>query len=85
MVPVEGDEMKLLGFARRPKDITAVVQMLRDHAIKVTGPYRTPKGTVIYTLADCVVMERELLDLTKAGNLDTAVSELAAKVMRNGG
>jgi hypothetical protein len=85
MAPVEGDEMKLLGFARRPKDITAVVKTLRDHAMKVTGPYRTPKGTVIYTLADCVVTERELLGLAKAGNLGAAVSELAAKVMKNGG
>lgn len=73
--------MKILGFAWRSKDITAVVQTLRDHAIKVIGPHQTPKGTVIYTFADCVVTERELLDLAKAENLDVAFSEFAAKVM----
>jgi hypothetical protein len=77
--------MKILGFARRFKDIRAVLQTLRDHAVKVAGPHRTPKGASIYILANCVVTERELLDLAKAGKLDTAdVSELADKVMKNG-
>ncbi len=77
--------MKILGFARRRKDIRAVVERLRDHAIRVTGPHRTPRGTAFYTLADCVVTERELLDLANAGKLDAAdLSELTAEVMKNG-
>ena len=77
--------MKIFGFARRPKDIRAVVQTLRDHHITVTGPYQTPKGIVIYTLADCVVTERELLDLAKSEKLDaTCVSGIAARIMKNG-
>jgi hypothetical protein len=55
----EGGKMKALRFARRPKDIRAVIQ--------VTGPYETSKSTLIYTLTECVVRERELLDLAKAG------------------
>jgi hypothetical protein len=85
MASAGGYKMKILGFSRRHKDVTAVVRALRDHAIQVTGPYRTPKGTVIYTLAECVVTERELLDLANAGKLDAAgVSQLAAKVMKDG-
>ena len=77
--------MKILGFAKRLKDITAVVQTLRDHGIKVTEPYRRRNGTFIYSLANCVVTERELLDLPNAGKLDAAgVSELTAKIMKNG-
>ena len=75
--------MKILGFARRPKDIHAVVETLRDHAIRVTGPHRTPKGTPFYMLPDCVVTERELLDLANAGKLDAAdLSELTVEVMK---
>ncbi len=77
--------MKILGFARRPKDVSAVVQTLRDQGIQVTGPYRTRKGTLIYSLAHFVVTERELLDLANAGKLDAAgVSEPTAKIMKNG-
>jgi hypothetical protein len=76
--------MKILGFARRLKDIPAVVETLRDHAVKVTGPHRTPNGTVFYTLAGCVVTERELLDLANTGKLYAAdLAELAAKTMKN--
>jgi hypothetical protein len=85
MVSAEGGKMKILGFARRSKDITAVVQTLGDHAIKVTGPYQTPKGTIIYTFANCVVTERELLDLANAKNLEVALSELASKCMSKDG
>jgi hypothetical protein len=42
MATAEGDQLKILGFARRLKGNGAVVQMLRDHGIKVTGPSRTP-------------------------------------------
>jgi 6-phosphofructokinase len=81
----EGDTMKALRSPGHPKDIRAVVQTLRDQGIEVIGPYETPKGALIYTLADCVVTERELLDLAIAGKLDAAgVSELSAKVMKNG-
>jgi hypothetical protein len=78
-------EMKTLGFARGPEDIRAVVRTLRDQGIRVTGPYATPKGTLVYTLADGVVTERELLDLAKAGRLDAAgVSELTDRIMKSG-
>lgn len=77
--------MNVLGFVRRSKNIRDVVQTLREHHITVTGPYRTPKGIVIYTLADCVVTERELLDLAKSEKLDaTCVSRIGARIMKNG-
>jgi hypothetical protein len=85
MASAEGDKMKRHAFARRPKDISVVVQTLRDHGIKVIGPYRRRNGSSIYSLANCVVTELELLDLASAGKLDAAgVSELAAKIMNNG-
>jgi hypothetical protein len=49
MVSREGDKVDSLGFARYPEDIRAVVQALRDYGIQVTGPYETPKGTLVYT------------------------------------
>jgi hypothetical protein len=77
--------MKILGFARGPQDIRAVIRKLRDQGIQITGPYQTPKGTVIYTLADGIVTERELLDFAKTGKLDAAgVSEFTARIMKNG-
>jgi hypothetical protein len=75
----------ILGFARRLKDIRAAVQTMRDQGIHVIGPFRRPNGTFVYSLADCVVTERELLDLAIAGKLDAAgVSELTAKIMKSG-
>jgi hypothetical protein len=77
--------MKNLGFARGPGDIRAVVQTLRDRGIQVTGPYETPKGTLVYTLANVIVTERELLDLARAEKLDAAgVSELTDKILNKG-
>lgn len=77
--------MRILGFARRPNGIAAVVQTLRDHGIQVTGPYRTRAGTFIYSLAYSVVTEHELLDLAKARSFDAAgVPELIAKATEDG-
>jgi hypothetical protein len=77
--------MKFPGFVQRFRDPSAVIQTLRTHGIKATGPYRTPKGIPIYILACSVVTARELLDLANAGKLDaTGVSELVAKIMKHG-
>jgi hypothetical protein len=83
--PNIGGEMKIsLGFARRLKEISAVVQTLRDHGINVIGPFRRHNGTFVYCLGDCIVTDHELLDLAIAGKLDVAgVSEFTAKIMRN--
>ena len=76
--------MNALGFARSPKHISAVVQSLRDHGIKVIGPYRRRNGTFIYSVTNCVVTERELLDLEITGKLDAAgVSELTTRITKN--
>jgi hypothetical protein len=61
--------MKFLGFAKRLKDTSALVQELRDHGINVNGPFRRRNGTFIYSLAGCVVTERELPDLPNTGKL----------------
>lgn len=77
--------MTTIGFARGPEIVRAVVQALRDQGTQVTGPYQTPKGTLIYVLAGCVVADRELLDLANAGELGpAAVSEFIAKIMKKG-
>jgi len=55
-----------------------------ENGINVIGPFRRPNGTFEYSFADCVVTERELLDLARAGKLDAAgVSELTAKIAKN--
>ena len=77
--------MKFLGFARGRKGSSVLVQELRDHGIHVIGPFRRHNDTFVYSLADCVVTERELLELAIAGKLDAAgVSELTAKIMKSG-
>lgn len=77
--------MKFLGFALHFRNVRAAVQTLRDHHIKVTGPYRTPKGTAIFTLADAVVTERELLDFAIAGKLYASdISEFTSRIMKYG-
>jgi hypothetical protein len=78
-------KVKFLGFARGLKDTSALVQELRDHGIHVIGPFRRHNGTFVYSLADCVVTEREILGLAIAKKLDAAgVSELTAKIMKSG-
>ena len=73
----------ILGFARRLKDIRAVVQTMRDQGINVIGPFRSRNGTFVYSLFDCIVTEHELLDLARAGKLDAAgISELTAKIRK---
>ena len=74
----------ILGFARRLKDIRAVVQTMRDQGINVLGPFRSRNGTFVYSLFDCIVTEHELLELAKAGKLDAAgVSDLTAKAKKS--
>lgn len=74
----------ILGFARRLKDIRAVVQTMRDQGINVIGPFRSRNGTFVYSLFDCIVTERELLDLSRAGKLDAAgVSDLTTKAQKS--
>jgi len=58
---------------------------MQEHGIKVIGPFRRRNGTFIYSLAECVVTDHEILDLAKAGKLDAGgVSELTAKIKKDG-
>ena len=78
--------LMMLGFVRRLKDIRAVVQTMREQGLNVIGPFRSRNGTLVYSLFDCIVTERELLDLARAGRLDAAgVSVLTAKPLKNSG
>lgn len=77
--------MRMLGLARSIEDVHVVVRAMRKHGIEVIGPFRRRNGAFICSLADCVVMENEILDLAKAGKLDaTGVSELTAKIKKDG-
>jgi hypothetical protein len=77
--------MTTSGFARGPENIRAVVQALRDQGTPVTGPYQTPKGALVYILADFVVTDRELVELASAGKVSpAAVSEFIAKIRKKG-
>jgi hypothetical protein len=77
--------MRMLSLARSIEDVHAVVRAMREHGIEVIGPFGRRNGAFICRLADCGVMENEILDLAKAGKLDaTGVSELTAKIKKDG-
>jgi hypothetical protein len=75
--------MRGLDFFRGTQRVRVAIQVLRAEGIQATGPYRRRNGTSLYTLADCVVTESELLDLERARKLNaTGVLELIAKVRK---
>lgn len=61
--------------------LTSASVYIGGQVIAITGPYRRCNDTLIYSFADCIVTEGELLDLARADKLDAeGVSELATKI-----
>jgi hypothetical protein len=73
--------MGILGYRKQRKDLRSAVQTIRKHGTPVSGPYRRRNGTLVFSVADCVVTEDELLRLPRNGRLEANnVQELLAEI-----
>src|SRR5713101_3021217 len=61
--PPKGRAMGILAYRKQHKVLNSAVQTMRSHGIAVSGPYRRQNGTLIFSVADDVVTEDELLRL----------------------
>lgn len=62
--------MRIFATRRQRKNFRVAMQGLRDSGIAVSGPYRRQNGTLVFSVADCVVTEDELLCLEHEGKFD---------------
>ena len=62
--------MGILGYQKQRKDLRSAMQTIRNHGTPVSGPYRRGNGTLIFSVADCVVTKDELLRLPRDGRLE---------------
>jgi hypothetical protein len=75
--------MGILAYRKQRKDLRSAVQTLRNHGTPVSGPYRRRDGTLVFSVADCVVTEDELLRLPRNGRLEAKnVQELPAEIKK---
>lgn len=63
--------MGIFASRRQRKDFRLAVQALQDCGIAVSGPYLRQNGTLVFSVADSVVTEDELLRLELEGKVDT--------------
>jgi hypothetical protein len=76
--------MRILAYLKQHKDFRTAAQTLREHEIAVTGPYRRQDGTFVFSVADCVVTEEELLSLQREGKLSAnGIQELFAEIEKH--
>jgi hypothetical protein len=72
--------MKILASQKQHKDFRAAAQTLRAHGVAVTGPYRRQNGTFVFSVADRVVTEEELLRLQRDGKISAnGIQDLFSK------
>jgi hypothetical protein len=62
--------MGIFATRRQRKGFRIAVQALRDCGIAVSGPYRRQNDMLVFSVAECVVTEDELLCLERDGKLD---------------
>jgi hypothetical protein len=75
--------MGILAYRRQRKDLGSAVQIMRNHAIAVSGPYRRRNGTLVFSVADDVVTEDELLRLPRDERLEANnIHELLAEIKK---
>ncbi len=73
--------MGILGHRKQRKVLNSAAQTMRKHGIAVSGPYRRRDGTLLFSVADCVVTEEELLRLRRDERLEAnRVQELLAEI-----
>jgi hypothetical protein len=72
--------MGILAFRKQLKVLNCAVQIMRNHGIAVSGPYRRRNGTLMFSVADHVVTKDELLRLPRDESLEpNKVRELLAE------
>lgn len=75
--------MGILAFPKHRKVLNSAVQIMRNHGIAVSGPYRRRNGTLMFSVADHVVTEEELLRLPRDERLEpNKVHELLAEIKK---
>jgi hypothetical protein len=72
--------MQILAHQTQHKDFRTAAHTLRKHGIAVTGPYRRRNGTLVFSVADSVVTEEELLRFQRDGKISAnAIQDLLSK------
>jgi hypothetical protein len=61
--------MGVLAFRKQRYDLRSALHTLRNHGIIVSGPYRRQNGAFVFSIANCVITEDELLRLQDEGKL----------------
>lgn len=75
--------MKILALQKQHKVFRTAAQTLRTHGVAITGPYRRQNGTLVFSVADCVLTEEELLGFQRDGKLSgNSVKELLAEIAK---
>jgi hypothetical protein len=73
--------MGILAHRKQRRVLNSAVQTMRTRGIAVSGPYRRRDGTLLFSVADCVVTEEELLRLRRDERLEaTNVHEILAAI-----
>jgi hypothetical protein len=62
--------MGILAYRKQRKNLNSAAQTMRNHGIAVSGPYRRRNGTLLFSVADDVVTEAELLRLPRDERLE---------------
>jgi hypothetical protein len=62
--------MGILAYRKQRNNLNSAVQTMRNHGIAVSGPYRRRNGTLMFSVADDVVTEDELLCLPRDERLE---------------
>jgi len=73
--------MGILGFRKQRKDLRSALQSMRSHGIIVNGPYRRRSGMFVFSVANSVITEDELLRLQGEGKFETGeLQEILAEI-----
>jgi hypothetical protein len=62
----------LLKTSHERSELVEVVNVLRRQAIDFKGPFRTPKGRLVFWMGDQIVLDSELVELYQNGELSPA-------------
>jgi len=73
--------MGILTYWKQQNDLGSAVRAIRNQGTPVSGPYRRQNGKLVFSVADCVVTEDELLRLPRDRRLEANdVRELLTEI-----
>jgi hypothetical protein len=73
--------MGIFAYRKQRKILNSAVQVMRNHGLAVSGPYRRRDGTLFFSVANCVLTEEELLSLPRDERLEASkVQDLLAEI-----